>query len=140
MVLQRWQSVFLLIGAVLMVLFCIFPFASVTVGEQTVMIAANDYPVYLVLNVLIALLLLIAIFLYRNLKRQRLVTVVSMVLIIASAVTGGLVLYGPAAPEGVVRIATGSAVLLAAALFMAIAARRGISRDQKTLSSYDRIR
>lgn len=140
MVLQRWQSVFLFIGAVLMALFCISPFASVTIDGKTVELSPGGYPVYLVLNILTSVLLFIAIFLYKNLKRQRMVTLVSMLLIAASAVTGMLILFGPASPEWEATIEAGGVIMLAVSLFMAIAACRGISRDMRTLSSYDRIR
>lgn len=141
MVIQRWQSVFLLVATALMVLFIILPFGSVTVDAQVSALVPKDYPVYLVLNLLIAVLLFIAIFLYKNLRRQKIVTLVSILLIACSAVTGGLLLYGPAAPDGVVALEWGGGIsLLIATLIMVVAAYRGISRDQRTLSSYDRIR
>lgn len=141
MVIQRWQTVFLFLGTVLMVLFCLLPFANVTVDAEIMKLHPSDFPVYLILNVLIAVLLFIAIFLYRNLKRQKTVTLVSMVLIACSAVTGGITLYGPSAPEGAVDIIWGGGmVLLIVALLLALAAYRGIKKDQRTLSSYDRLR
>lgn len=139
MVIQRIQSLYLLIGAILMTIFIFIPFASV---ENTdVIFKPTDFPVYFILNVVIALILFIAIFLYKSPRRQKTVTLVSMVLIAASAVTGGLILYGPNAPQGIVRVEWfGGVLLLVISLILALAARRGIIKDIKTLSSYDRIR
>lgn len=141
MVLQRWQTVFLFLGAVCMVLFTFLPFASLTNEIQIMKLYPKDFPVYLVVNLLVAAILLIAIFKYRNLKQQKKVTLLSILLICCSAVTGGFLLFGPGAPQGAVELIwKGGIVLLLAALVCALAAYRGISKDQRTLSSYDRIR
>lgn len=141
MVIQRWQTVFLFIATLLMALFTFMPFASVTISSLTADLHPKDFPVYLILNLLIAVLLFIAIFMYRNLKLQKKVTLLSMLLICCSAVTGGILLYGPNAPEGVVSLVlAGGVLLLVGALVFALLAYRGIGKDQRTLSSYDRIR
>ncbi|MBD5209909.1 MAG: DUF4293 domain-containing protein [Bacteroidales bacterium] len=141
MVIQRWQTVFLFLATVLMVVFSLMPFASVTIDTEVVQLHPKDYPVYLVVNLLIASLLFISIFKYRNLKMQKKVTLLSVVLICCSAVTGGMLLYGPGAPKGAVELEwAGGIVLLLAALLFAIFAYRGISSDQRKLSSNDRIR
>lgn len=141
MVLQRWQTVFLFFATVLMALFTFMPFASVAIDAQVADLHPKDYPVYLILNLLIAALLLIAIFKYRNLKQQKKVTLLSILLIVCSAVTGGFLLYGPNAPKGAVELEwAGGILLLLGALIFTILAYRGINKDQRTLSSYDRIR
>ncbi|MDE6198573.1 MAG: DUF4293 domain-containing protein [Muribaculaceae bacterium] len=130
-----------MIATVLMALFAFLPFASVAVGPLAADLCPKDFPVYLILNLLIAILLFIAIFMYKNLKLQKKVTLLSMVLICCSAVTGGFLLYGPNAPKGVVALEWGGGVLLLiGALVFALLAYRGIGKDQRTLSSYDRIR
>lgn len=141
MVIQRWQTVFLFIATMLMALFTFMPFASATIDAQIVDLHPKDFPVYLILNLLIAILLFLAIFMYRNLKLQKKVTLLSMVLMLCSAVTGGFLLYGPNAPEGAVKLVwAGGILLLIGALVFAVLAYRGIGKDQRTLSSYDRIR
>lgn len=141
MVIQRWQTVFLFIATMLMALFTFMPFASATIDAQIVDLHPKDFPVYLILNLLIAILLFLAIFMYRNLKLQKKVTLLSMVLMVCSAVTGGFLLYGPNAPEGAVKLVwAGGILLLIGALVFAVLAYRGIGKDQRTLSSYDRIR
>ena len=139
MVIQRWQTVFLFIATVLVALFTFMPFASATVDSQ--ILHPKDFPVYLILNLLIAVLLFLAIFMYRNLKLQKKVTLLSMLLMCCSAVCGGFLLYGPNAPKGEVELVwAGGILLLLGALVFAILAYRGIGKGQRTLSSYDRIR
>lgn len=141
MVIQRMQTVFLFIATVLMVLFTFMPFASTTTDMQVANLHPKDFPVYMILNLLIAVLLVISIFTFRNLKQQKKVTLLSMMLIVCSAVTGGFLLYGPNAPKGAVELVwAGGILLLIGALIFALLAYRGIRKDQKTLSSYDRIR
>lgn len=141
MVIQRWQTVFLFIATVLMALFTFLPFASVKVDEQLLYIHPKDFPVYLILNMLIAVLLLLAIFMYRNIRLQKKMTLLSLLLIACSAVTGGLLLYGPNAPAAAVELIwAGGIGLLIFALIFTLCALRGIRKDQRTLSSYDRLR
>lgn len=139
MVIQRLQSLYLFIGAVLMVVFLFIPMATTDASAEA--IRPKDFPVYLILNVVIALIMFIAIFMYKNPKKQKMVAMMSILLIAASAVTGGLLLFGPNAPQGIVKIEWfGGVMFLMITLALVIAARRGITRDIKLLSSYDRIR
>lgn len=141
MVIQRWQTVFLFFATILMVLFSLMPFASVTIDSQVAQLHPKDFPVYLIVNLLIAALLFVAIFKYHNLKLQMKVTKLSIILICCSAVTGGLLLYGPGAPSGAVELEwAGGIILLLAALVFAIFAYRGIRNDNRKISSNDRIR
>jgi peptidoglycan/LPS O-acetylase OafA/YrhL len=140
MVIQRWQSVFLLVGAIVMAIFPFWPMATVATDTQTLSVIPTDYPVYTVLNLLTAVLMLVAIFLFKNLKRQLTATLVAMVLVIASAVCYGILLYGPAAIQGTVAPNYCSVGMLIVAFVMTVLARRGIRRDRHTLSSYDRLR
>lgn len=138
MVIQRIQSLYLLAAAVMMGFFCNSSLATVRAEEAVAEIRPVDYPVFLVINILIAVLLFIAIFLFKNTRRQKTVTLLSMVLIAVSAVTGGFILYGGTAVEGIEL--SGSIVLLVCALIMALGAYRGIRRDEKLLHDSDRIR
>lgn len=141
MVIQRWQTVLLFIATVLMVVFMFVPMATFGEGELSVPVRPTHYPGYVVLNVVIALMLFISIFMYRNIKMQRRITIISILMIAVSAVTGGLYIYGPAGPSGAVEIVwTGGVLLLILACLFAIGAYRRIVADQKLLSSADRIR
>lgn len=138
MVIQRWQSVFLLLAAVFIVVFTFTPVATLAGAAD---LKPKHFPVWMVLNLLIAVLLFIAIFMYKSLAQQRRVTLVSMVLLAASALTGGFTLYGPQAPEGSVELVwAGGIILLIGALAFALAAYRGINADHRKLASYDRLR
>ena len=97
-----------------------------------------DAPVMLVVNIVIAVLLFLSIFLFKNLKRQMTVTMLSIILICASIVTCGIVLY--TAYPGASLIWTGGVLLLLVALVCAIFAYRFMKKDHKLLTGYDRLR
>ncbi len=135
MVIQRWQTVFLLLAVIMMAVFCFSPFAQVgTDGSMQaftppcagIPCCQHPYccPAFL------------SIFMYRNLRRQMMVTLVSMVLIAASMATGAFILY-----DGYAKVELlGTDILLIGALFMLVAAYSRMRKDKRTLSSYDRIR
>lgn len=139
MVIQRWQSVYLLLAVFAMILVCIRPFGLVINPDGSLIeLVPLSYPIFLTVNILIGILLVIDIFLYRNLRHQRLVAAVCILLIIASAVTAALIITGSGDNWG---IAWGGApVGLACALICTILARYRMGCDEKTLKSYDRIR
>lgn len=139
MVIQRWQTVFLLVAAIMMSIFCFSPIAYQHVGEAVKGFHPADAPVYLVVNLLIAVLLILCIFMYRNLRRQMLMTLVVIVLIAASMVTGGFILYGGMNEGGTMELATADLLLLGTAVFAILAYRR-MGHDHKLLTSYDRLR
>ena len=140
MVIQRWQSVYLLLGVFAMILVCIRPFGMIMSPDGAIdtELVAIDFPVFLIVNILTGLLLLIDIFLFKNLKLQRMVAAICVLLIIASAVSAAIVLasYGDlwqvawyGAPVGIV-----------CALICTILARHRMGEDEKKLRSYDRLR
>ncbi len=136
MVIQRWQTVFLLLAVIMMAVLCFSPFAQVGTDGSMQALHTHRVPVFLVVNILIAVLLFLSIFMYRNLRRQMMVTLVSMVLIAASMATGAFILY-----DGYAKVELlGTDILLIGALFMAVAAYSRMRKDKRTLSSYDRIR
>lgn len=90
MVIQRWQTVWLLMAAILAAVFCFVPMASIADDmspESATFLRPADIPVLFVVDGVVALLLFIAIFLYKNTARQRTVTLVSMLLIVVVMVT-----------------------------------------------------
>lgn len=153
MVIQRWQSVFLLIAAIAMALFCFMPTVNFITADSIYTmtscgISAADGScvqcsmVYFIVNCLIALLTFIIIFLFKDLKRQMKMTVISMLLTIASIATFAI-LTKMAATD----LAASSTELLYGKLALPIItllgqwlAYRGMARDRKKLASYDRIR
>lgn len=134
MVIQRWQSVFLLLSAIMMGFFCYLPLAQ----QGEMVFHPYDQVVYLTLNALIGLLSLISIFLFKNLSRQKTVVKVNLLLIVASAITGGaIVCYSM---PNVEILWTGGPLLLICSFLMTLAALRRIKHDDKLLKAADRIR
>ena len=134
MVIQRWQSVFLVLVSIMMGFFCYLPLAS----QADIDFRPYQQPVYLTLNVLISILSLIAIFLYKNIARQKMVVKVNSFLIIASAIAGSVIVYMNM-PE-VEILWTAGPLLLICSFLMTIAALRRINHDDKLLKAADRIR
>lgn len=142
MVIQRWQSVWLLVATILIAVFCFMPMAIVPAAAEEASMTAlmpSDMPVFLTVNILAALLLFLSIFLYKNTKRQKTLTLVSMLLIVVMIVTETLVLFNWNTEAGAVEW-LGSIFLLLGALVFAALAYRGISKDQKLLRAADRLR
>ena len=140
---QRWQTLWLLVAAVLIGVFCFVPMAIVQSDamspESATFLSPKDMPVFMIVNAVVALLLFIAIFLYKNTRRQKTVTLASMLLIVVSMAVESFVLFGWDSQEGKVEW-LGSIFLLVGALFFALMAYRGISNDEKLLKAADRIR
>lgn len=144
MVIQRWQTVWLLIAAVLVAVFCFVPMAliednSLAEGSAS-FLNPVDFPVLMAVNALVALLLFIAIFMYKNTRRQKTVTLVSMMLLVVGMVTECCYLYSWNAGEGGRVKWLGSIFLLIGALVFSALAYRAIRSDEKLLRSADRLR
>lgn len=141
MVIQRWQSVLLLLAVILVAVFCSTPLATYTVDNSPESLSAvyvKDAPVLLTVSLLVAVLLFFSIFMYKNLKRQMTVTLLSIVLIVATIVTGFFVVYN--AYPGAEFVIFGGLLLLVITLVLAIGAYRLMGSDLKKLRSYDRLR
>ncbi len=129
----------LLIAAIIMGVFCFTPFATVAVeGAEPNVVFVKDAPALLILNIVVAVLLLITVFMYRNLRQQMIMTILSIVLICASMVTSGFVLS--VGMENASPVLLGGVVLLVFALVFAVFAYRGMKHDHKLLRSMDRLR
>ncbi len=142
MVIQRWQSVWLLFAAILVTIFCFVPVAVVSDPSAELAVAnltMADFPVLAVVNGLVALLLFIAIFLYKNTKRQKTVTLLSMLLICVVAVVTVTIAFQGRDEATRIEIG-GSVLLLIGALLFATMAYRGIRHDEKLLRAADRLR
>lgn len=138
MVIQRWQSVLLFLACICMVFFLFIPFGVAPDAQSPESLSPMlpiGYPVFFILNALAAILLFIDIFLFKNLKKQKTVLMVSMLLIVASEVCVLIMTWNDP-----FQYEWGSSILLAAAFFMGWMAHSLMRRDQKTLASYDRIR
>ena len=134
MVIQRWQSVFLFLASVMMGFFCYLPLAS----QGNVDFCPYQQPVYLIQNGLISVMSLIAIFLYKNLSRQKNVVKINAFLMVASAIAGAVMVY--LKMPNLEIIWTASPLMLICSFLMTIAALRRIKHDENLLKAADRIR
>lgn len=138
MQIQRIQTLYLLLAAIFTGMFCLFPYATVSVNDgTTTQILVRETPVLLVLNITITILLLITIFMYKNLKQQINMCKVNIALIVGSVITTLLYIY--VGHFDTIPAFNGGAILLVPAECFAILALRGMKRDQKLLSSANRL-
>ncbi len=141
MVIQRWQTVFLFVAAVFMALFTFMPYATTTIDDVVIKLFPTDSIVYMIVNILTIVIAIISIFMYRDLQKQVRIVKLVILLIVCSAVTGALLLFGPNAPSNGVELhMAGGLPFLIGSLIFSILALRGIRKDQKILASHDRIR
>lgn len=146
MVIQRWQSVVLLIACAVMAFFSFgdlatvvndlgtFPFSAMGYADGSAQVAASTW-YFFAISLLSAILPLIAIFRYRNLRLQKRLCSISALIMAAVAVVGFVLNMGAQQV---------SYSVLAAAPFVGIiacfVARNMISSDEKKLRAVDRFR
>lgn len=138
MVIQRWQSVMLFLALAFMGIVMSLPFGYVfdPVSPDSVSpLMPLDRPVLFVVEALTALLLLIDIFLYKNLKLQTNVLLICMLLIVASDASVVIMTMGVNQI-----LAIGSSLVLIAAFVLCIMARLFIRSDKRKLSESNRLR
>ena len=134
MVIQRWQSVFLLLGAILSATISFMPWA--TVEGSIVTLSTNT--IALTINILVAVLFLLAIFMFRNLRRQMNVTLIATVLLAINNIAAICLTY-IGDPAGTLAWYGGFIVFIAAIICGSMAYSR-ISADMDLLKSADRLR
>lgn len=134
MVIQRWQSVFLLLGAVLSAIICFVPWA--VVEGQTVTLSSNT--VALTINLLVAVLFFRAIFLFRNMNRQKTLTLIGLFLLLINNIAAICLTY-IGDPAGTLVWYGGIVVFVVAVICGSMAYNR-IAADQRLLRSADRLR
>lgn len=139
MVIQRWQSVLLLLAAVAMIVLNFLPMATLTPAQGApTPYFTTDVPILLIIDSLISILLILGIFMFKNLKLQMHVTLLTVVLMCVMAVVGAFVLYRNNALEYVEW--TGAVLLLLCAVILALVARQRMNHDYRLLRSVDRLR
>ena len=139
MQIQRLQSLLLLLAVAVMCILCLTPYAQNIAADGTpTPVFMKDTPVLLVVNICIAVLLLLNIFMYKNLRKQMRVTLLSILLLAGSCVASGFVIT--IGMPGARLIWTGGVLLLIVALILTISAYRCMRRDHRKLTSYDRLR
>ncbi len=141
MVIQRWQTVWLLVAAVLVALFCFVPMAVVpgAAAGETSLLMPKDLPVILIVNCVTVVLLVLSILMFKNTARQKMLALVSMLLIAVTALTETGVLYCWDTTNGNVEW-MGSIFLLVGAFCFTFLAHKAIRHDERLLRAADRLR
>lgn len=150
MVIQRIQTLFLLLAIACVAAFLFVPFGFWSVSEAAVGkvelldLVGKNYAGLLLPSIVALVLMAAAIFMFKKAPLQKLLVALSGVATIAAA---GVVIFimtrgfvGETAEFEVNAVWSGGGFLLIAALISQISAYRNIVRDQKLLSSYDRLR
>lgn len=139
---QRIQSVYLLLSAVLLVCFGIFPLAEVQDAVGAVLASAGGMSAMntFIPAIAAALIAVLAIFMYRNRKAQMRLC---LLLVLLSLVLSGGAAYGifsqATALGGQVAWKPGIAFPLLAVVFFYLA-WRGVRNDDRLVRSADRLR
>lgn len=152
MVIQRWQSLLLLIATVMMLLFSLCSLGQIQGSTQTVSI--YSYGIYAnpqgtqflgtvyvtVVAILAALLSLMAIIMYKDTRRQKKVCMLSLLLVVAACCSEWLAINGFEL-AGAEKVGFG---LISFAPFVGmlaiIGAWRCIRSDERKLAAADRLR
>ena len=145
MVLQRWQSVFLLLAAIAIAVFTFMPVMGLVTDSGNITLSAlgcgeggvANY-LLLTLDCLIFVLSLVTIFKYRDLKQQQRLCKVNILLIIA-LIACIAVLWLMQRGQAIA-VLTPWIILPFVALFFTLWANGRIKADRKILSDSERIR
>lgn len=150
MVIQRFQTLFLLVAALLMAAFIFMPFGYSVITEGSTERIVEDWTAYQYLGLVIpagvcALLLLVDIFLFKQMTLQKTLAWVGMALTLACIgvtvyiLSSGMTDITPGVEIINTRWGGGGLLLVAAALSIGLAISR-ISADQRILRNADRLR
>ncbi len=140
MVIQRKQSLYLLIAAILMGIFAFMP--SLIDENGTTMLGGYTEgidSVPFILSCLVALLSLVTIFKFKSLRFQKILCVVNILLIIATLSTICSIALMHKDCDLLGSITYYNALPVVAIIFLLLA-HKGISHDQRLLSGSGRIR
>ena len=141
MVIQRWQSLCLLVAVILTVCLNFMPLAYADCAQSLDScppLMAGDFPILLILSILTAVLLFIDIFMYKNLMAQMRIAVLCVVLLFGMAIVVGILLY---TQEPGVCVAWGGAFpMWLGAVIFTIGSRCLMKKDYKLLHNADRLR
>ncbi len=156
MVIQRWQSVLLLIAAVVMGLFSFLSLGQAQTVTQTINFTAQGFVVegqptggavagsvmhtipFFIMSLMCALLPLVNIFLYRNLRLQKRMCMIELLFLLT--VVGLGVYYCYYNPLGYIVNVSSMAFAPFVAFLAVLGAVNRISSDYHKLRSIDRIR
>lgn len=149
MVIQRIQTLYLLIAAILMAVFAFFPALTFELGGREFVYGAlaagkvgvtHIDPLMLTLVVLIALFAIIDIFLYKNLQRQMTFCFADIILGLAMLVAICIQAYIVSGKEGLTLTWQWYLILPILSIIFLMLAHKAMSRDKKMLRDSDRLR
>lgn len=150
MVIQRFQTLFLLVAAVLVATFIFVPFGYSVITEDGVERIVEEWSAYQYLGLVIpagvaALLLIVDIFLFRNMTLQKALAWVAMALtgacvgVTVYILSSGMMDVTPGVDIVNTRWGGGGLLLIAAMLSIGLSISR-IAADQRILRNADRLR
>ena len=149
MVIQRIQSIYLLIAVILMVVFAFFPALTFELADKTVLYGALESgragslyvnPLLITLIILISLLALIDIFLFKNLQRQMTVCFVDIIIGLAMLVAICIQAFVVGNREGWAVNWQWYMLLPVLSIIFLMLAHKSMSNDKKKLRDADRLR
>ena len=149
MVIQRIQSVYLLIAVILMVIFAFFPALSFQLGDKTVLYGALESgraglmhinPLLLTLIILISVLALIDIFQFKNLQRQMTVCFVDIIIGLAMLIAICIQAFYVGNRDGWTVTWQWYLLLPIFSIVFLMLAHKSMSNDKKKLRDADRLR
>ena len=149
MVIQRIQSVYLLIAVILMIVFAFFPALSFDLADKTVLYGAIETgragnmhinPLLITLIILISFLAIIDIFLFKNLQRQMTVCFVDIIIGISMLIAICIQAFVVGNREGCTVSWQWYLILPILSIIFLMLAHKAMSRDKKTLRDADRLR
>lgn len=149
MVIQRIQSVYLLIAIILMAVFAFFPALTFQLGGRDFVYGALEAgkvgvthvdPLMLMLIILIVFLAIVDIFLFKNLQRQMTVCFVDIIIGLAMLVAIGVQACVIGNRDGVSMIWQWYLILPVLSIIFLMLAHKAMSNDKKKLRDADRLR
>ena len=149
MVIQRIQTVYLLIAVILMAVFAFFPALTYQLADKTVIYGALESgragnmhidPLLLTLIILISFLAIVDIFLYKNLQRQMTVCFVDIIIGIAMLLAIGIQAFYVGNREGWTVSWHWHLIFPVLSIIFMMLAHKAMSNDKKKLRDADRLR
>lgn len=149
MVIQRIQTVYLLIAAILMAVFAFFPALTFELGGREFVYGAlaagkvgvtHIDPLMLMLIILITFLTIVDIFLYKNLQRQMTVCFITIIIGLAMFIAICVQAYLVGTRDGVTLVPMWYLILPALSILFLAMAHKAMSNDKKKLRDSDRLR
>lgn len=145
MQIQRIQSVYLFLVAVLMVVYMFLPVVGLindngteSIGALTTGGITYGSPLLLCLDALIAVLALITLFKYRNLSLQIKLCKITLLMVVTLLVCVGVTAY---IQKGIsIAVVQWTVALPFVAMVLTMLALKGVKHDKKLLSDSERIR